>query len=192
MDYYGDRIAYESFLVWIVWCLDAGCCGETEEENQDTLTRMKAVSYDMAYMFAYRMRENTHDHRNYMDDVLEDVKQRRLTELIEAFRESTAQCFDSQSGSVQLVLVEGPTKRAPDTELIGKSDRGHRVSFRNLPVPDRVENDGKRNPRVGDFVEVHISKTSRASLFGEALAITKLSSFYDNLHEHAFACASRI
>ncbi|XP_027178752.1 CDK5RAP1-like protein [Coffea eugenioides] len=169
-----------------------GFCGETEEEHQDTLTLMKAVSYDMAYMFAYSMREKTHAHRNYVDDVLEDVKQRRLTELIEAFRESTGQCFDSQLGSVQLVLVEGPNKRAPDTELIGKSDRGHRVSFRNLPVPDRVEIDGKRNPRVGDFVEVHISKTSRATLFGEALAITKLSSFYDNLHEPAFACASRI
>lgn len=169
-----------------------GFCGETEEEHKDTLTLMKAVGYDMAYMFAYSMREKTHAHRNYVDDVPEDVKQRRLTELIEAFRESTGQCFDSQLGSVQLVLVEGPNKRAPNTELIGKSDRGHRVCFRNLPVPDRVENDGKRNPRVGDFVEVHISKTSRASLFGEALAITELSSFYDNSHEHAVACASRI
>lgn len=180
-----------SFHVWIICFLYAGFCGETEEEHEDTLSLMKAVGYDMAYMFAYSMREKTHAHRNYVDDVPEDAKQRRLTELIEAFRESTGQCFDSQLGSVQLVLVEGPNKRASDTELIGKSDRGHRVSFRNLPVPDRVENDGKRNPRVGDFVEVRISKSSRASLFGEALAITKLSSFYDVLHENAVACASR-
>ncbi|KAL3527156.1 hypothetical protein ACH5RR_011812 [Cinchona calisaya] len=168
-----------------------GFCGETEEQHKDTVSLMKAVGYDMAYMFAYSMREKTHAHRNYVDDVPVDVKQRRLTELIEAFRESTGQCFDSQIGSVQLVLVEGSNKRAPDTELIGKSDRGHRVSFRNLPVPDRVQNDGKRNPRVGDYVEVHISKSSRASLFGEALSITKLSSFYDSCYENSVACANR-
>lgn len=169
-----------------------GFCGETEEEHEDTVTLIKAVGYDMAYMFAYSMREKTHAHRNYIDDVPEEVKQRRLTELIEAFRESTGQCFDSQVGTVQLVLVEGPNKRAPDTELIGKSDRGHRVSFVNLPVPHWDDDfNGKRNPIVGDYVEVRILKSSRASLFGEALAVTKLSSFYNYLGEEAVACESR-
>ncbi|ONH95293.1 hypothetical protein PRUPE_7G061800 [Prunus persica] len=64
-----------------------------EEEHADTLSLVKAVGYDMAYMFAYSMREKTHAHRNYVDDVPEKVKQRRLTELIEAFRESTGQCY---------------------------------------------------------------------------------------------------
>uniref|UniRef100_A0A7N2R6M1 CDK5RAP1-like protein n=2 Tax=Quercus lobata TaxID=97700 RepID=A0A7N2R6M1_QUELO len=169
-----------------------GFCGETEEEHEDTVTLIKTVGYDMAYMFAYSMREKTHAHRNYIDDVPEEVKQRRLTELIEAFRESTGQCFDSQVGTVQLVLVEGPNKRAPDTELIGKSDRGHRVSFVNLPVPHWDDDfNGKRNPIVGDYVEVRILKSSRASLFGEALAVTKLSSFYNYLGEEAVACESR-
>lgn len=145
----------------------------------------------MAYMFAYSMREKTHAHRKYVDDVPEDVKQRRLTELIEAFRGSTGQCYDAKIGTIQLVLVEGPNKRAPDTELIGKSDRGHRVSFTNLLIPDKVDNNGKRNPKVGDYVEVHITKSTRASLFGEALAITKLSSFYNTSHEEAVAFASR-
>lgn len=168
-----------------------GFCGETEEEHKDTLSLVKVVGYDMAYMFAYSMREKTHAHRNYVDDVPNDVKQRRLTELIEAFRESTGKCFDSQIGSVQLVLVEGPNKRAPDTELIGKSDKGHRVIFTRMPIPDWVDNDGKRNPQVGDYVEVLILKSTRASLFGEALAITKLSSFYNIMHEEAVACANR-
>ncbi|CAL5371251.1 unnamed protein product [Camellia sinensis] len=169
-----------------------GFCGETEEEHQDTLSLIKTVGYDMAYMFAYSMREKTHAHRNYVDDVPDAVKQRRLTELIEAFRESTGQCYDSQIGTVQLVLVEGPNKRAPETELIGKSDRGHRVYFTNLPVPDREVYDGNRNPRVGDYVEVRISKSTRASLFGEALAITKLSSFYSSVHDEAVvACVNR-
>ncbi|KAL2497710.1 CDK5RAP1-like protein [Abeliophyllum distichum] len=168
-----------------------GFCGETEEDHKDTLSLIRAVGYDMAYMFAYSMREKTHAHRNYVDDVPAGIKQRRLTELIEAFRESTGQCFDCKIGTVQLVLVEGPNKRAPDTELIGKSDRGHRVSFANLPVPERFNNDGKRNPNVGDYVEVHISKSTRASLFGEALAITKLSSFYNNVNEEDVAYASQ-
>ncbi|PIN15808.1 CDK5 activator-binding protein [Handroanthus impetiginosus] len=168
-----------------------GFCGETEEDHQETLSLIRAVGYDMAYMFAYSMREKTHAHRNYVDDVPDGVKQRRLTELIEAFRESTGQCFDSKVGSVQLVLVEGPNKRAPDTELIGKSDRGHRVSFTSIPIPDKVTNGAKRNPKVGDYVEVHIVKSTRASLHGDALAITKMSSFYADMHDEPLACSNR-
>ncbi|KAG9451725.1 hypothetical protein H6P81_004629 [Aristolochia fimbriata] len=159
-----------------------GFCGETEEDHQDTISLIKDVGYDMAYMFAYSMRERTHAHRNYVDDVPEDVKQRRLTELIETFRESTGQFYDSQIGTIQLVLVEGPNKRAPETELIGKSDRGHRVSFRVTPIPSRLSlGTGEaevRSPKIGDFVEVHITKSTRASLFGVALALTNLSTFH--------------
>ncbi|CAJ1930309.1 unnamed protein product [Sphenostylis stenocarpa] len=165
-----------------------GFCGETEEEHSETLSLVNAVSYDMAFMFAYSMREKTHAHRNYADDVPEEIKQRRLAELIETFRESTGKCFDSQIGTTQLVLVEGPNRRAPDTELMGKSDKGHRVLFVNMPIADREDVNTKRNPVVGDYVEVRITRSTRASLFGEALAITKLSSFYDNL-DKAVACS---
>ncbi|THU60299.1 hypothetical protein C4D60_Mb07t11160 [Musa balbisiana] len=153
-----------------------GFCGETEEEHADTLSLVKSVGYDMAYMFAYSMRERTHAHRNYMDDVPDNVKQRRLTELIDTFRESTGQRFESQVGTVQLVLVEGPNKRAPESELVGRSDRGHKVSFLNVPLPHSFETDGKRNPEIGDYVEVRILRSTKASLFGEALARTSLSS----------------
>lgn len=156
----------------------SGFCGETEEDHADTLSLIKAVGYDMAYMFAYSMREKTHAHRNYVDDVPEAVKQRRLAEVIEAFRSSTGECHDSQVGTVQLVLVEGPNKKAPETELIGKSDRGHRVHFPITPLHHSVEADGKQNPVVGDFVEVRILRSTRTSLFGEALARTTLSKFY--------------
>nr|QGV85751.1 transcription factor [Lavandula angustifolia] len=167
-----------------------GFCGETEEDHQETLSLVRTVGYDMAYMFAYSMREKTHAHRNYVDDVPDGVKQRRLTELIEAFRESTGQCFDSQLRSVQLVLVEGPNKRAPETELMGKSDRGHRVSFAILPIPDKLNNDVNRNPKVGDYVEVNILKSTRASLHGQALAITTLSSFYADADKEPVACVA--
>lgn len=186
---------YEVFPLLTSLFLFAGFCGETEEEHEDTLSLVKAVGYDMAYMFAYSMREKTHANRNYDDDVPEKVKQRRLTELIEAFRESTGQCYDSQVGTTQLVLVEGPNKRAPDTELIGKSDRGHRVSFVTVLLPHRdADSNEERNPRnpvVGDYVEVCIQKSTRASLYGEAVAISKLSLFYNNVEEEAVACGSR-
>lgn len=176
-------------------CVSVGFCGETEEEHQETLSLVRAVGYDMAYMFAYSMREKTHAHRNYTDDVPEEVKQRRLTELIEAFRETTGPCYDSQVGSIQLVLVEGPNKRAPETELIGKTDKGHRVSFVTKPLFDKAclhdGDDLKRNPEIGDFVEVRIEKSTRASLYGEALAISKLSLFHDESVDAVVAsCAS--
>ncbi|TYJ14272.1 hypothetical protein E1A91_A10G106600v1 [Gossypium mustelinum] len=166
-----------------------GFCGETEEEHAGTLSLIKAVGYDMAYIFAYSVRQKTHAHRNYSDDVPEEVKQRRLSELIKAFHETTCQRYDSQVGTIQLVLVEGPNRKAPDTELVGKSNRGHRVSFVNLPLLDR-DNQGysKQNPVFGDYVEVHITKSTRTSLYGEALAITKLTTFYNNVEKATVAC----
>uniref|UniRef100_A0A7N0UHD6 CDK5RAP1-like protein n=2 Tax=Kalanchoe fedtschenkoi TaxID=63787 RepID=A0A7N0UHD6_KALFE len=164
-----------------------GFCGETEEDHKETINLIKSVGYDMAYMFAYSMREKTHAHRNYVDDVPENIKQRRLTEMIEAFRETTGQFYDIQIGTTQLVLVEGPNKRSPDTELIGKSDRGHRVIFNIEPVPDRENNFTRRNPTAGDFVEVQVLRSSRASLYGQALGITRLSSFYKTAKDEAVA-----
>ncbi|XP_057542224.1 CDK5RAP1-like protein [Amaranthus tricolor] len=156
-----------------------GFCGETEEQFTDTLSLIEAVGYDMAYMFAYSMREKTHAHRNYTDDVPEDVKQRRLQKMIETFRGSTGHRYNIQIGTTQLVLVEGPNPRAPETELIGKSDKGHRVIFTSMPLLDRYgQDETKRTPRIGDFVEVKILKSTTASLIGEACAIAKLSSFY--------------
>ncbi|KAL8138343.1 hypothetical protein V2J09_004344 [Rumex salicifolius] len=154
----------------------SGFCGESEEEHADTVSLVREVGYDMAYMFAYSMREKTHAHRNYVDDVPEYVKQRRLIEVIEAFRESTGQRYDSQVGTLQLVLVEGPNKRAPHTELVGKSDKGHRVHFTDLKIPDRLHAHSEdRNPRPGDFVQVSVTRSTRASLYGDAIAITRLS-----------------
>ncbi|GJN25230.1 hypothetical protein PR202_gb13030 [Eleusine coracana subsp. coracana] len=168
----------------------SGFCGETEDDHADTLSLVREVGFDMAYMFAYSMREKTHAHRNYTDDVPEDVKQRRLTELINTFRETTKKNYDSQVGSVQLVLVEGPNKRAPETELMGKTDRGHRVSFTSFPVPHTFEGDEARKPVVGDFVEVKILKSSTATLFGEPIARTSLTAFYKSAASEAHAAAA--
>jgi len=167
-----------------------GFCGETEDDHSETLSLVRAVGYDMAYMFAYSMREKTHAHRNYEDDVPEDVKQRRLTELINAFRETTKKNYDSQIGTVQLVLVEGPNKRAPKTELIGKTDRGHKVSFASVPIPHTFEGVEARKPVVGDFVEVKILRSSTATLFGEPIARTSLSMFHKSAAAEVQAVAA--
>ncbi|KAG0492735.1 hypothetical protein HPP92_006133 [Vanilla planifolia] len=167
-----------------------GFCGETEEEHADTLSLMEAVGYDMAYMFAYSMRERTHAHRNYVDDVPENVKQRRLSELIRVFRESTRRCYDSQVGTTQLVLVEGPNKRSPEDELMGKSDRGHKVSFPRAPLQHCSEDSEMKIPVPGDFVEVRITKSNQASLSGEASRRTSLGEFYRRLRSSDSNCES--
>jgi len=168
----------------------SGFCGETEDDHADTLSLVRAVGYDMAYMFSYSMREKTHAHRNYEDDVPDDVKQRRLTELINTFRETTRKIYDSQVGTTQLVLVEGPNKRAPEAELFGKTDRGHKVSFTSLPVPHTSEGDGARKPVVGDLVEVKILRSSTASLSGEPISCTSLGMYRKNHASAAHAVAA--
>ncbi len=63
-----------------------GFCDETEEEFADTLSLIEKVQYDMAFLFAYSMREKTHAHRRMQDNVPEEVKKRRLIEMIETFK----------------------------------------------------------------------------------------------------------
>ncbi|BFI30529.1 tRNA-2-methylthio-N6-dimethylallyladenosine synthase [Marchantia polymorpha subsp. ruderalis] len=176
-----------------------GFCGETEEDHQDTLSLVETVGYDMAYMFAYSMREKTHAHRNYEDDVPEDVKQRRLAELITTFRGSTGQNYKDQLGTTQLVLIEAPNKRNPLEEVIGRTDRGHKVVLPNIPVPDAlslspsqvsdgantsqhnssdVDEQSKVKLEVGDYVEVHIVSTTLASLRGNPICRTDLCTYH--------------
>ncbi|KAL3685632.1 hypothetical protein R1sor_003654 [Riccia sorocarpa] len=158
-----------------------GFCGETEEDHQDTLTLIERVGYDMAYMFAYSMREKTHAHRNYVDDVPEDVKQRRLSELITTFRGNTGHNYQAQLGTTQLVLIEGPNKRNPEEELIGRTDRGHKVVFPKIPVPDALSQQTSADIdqptvqlQIGDYVEVDIKSTTLASLRGIPVCRTDL------------------
>ena len=156
----------------------AGFCGETEEDHADTVSLIETIGYDMAYMFAYSLREKTHAHRKYEDDVPEAIKQRRLSEIIDTFRRASVQRFESQLGTTQLVLITTPNKRDP-TQWIGQSDKGHKVIFPNQCLPLTI--DGivtYEEPRPGDYVEVKINQTSAASLQGIPLARTNLESFF--------------
>lgn len=180
-----------------------GFCGETEEDHAETLSLVEAVGYDMAYMFAYSMRDKTHAHHNYEDDVPEPVKQRRLAELIDTFRRTTGPNYEAQLGSTQLVLIEGPSKRNPEEELSGRNDRGHKVVVKNVPVMDALSepqgqdttahamcddettecvvdfhDESKVYLKAGDYAEVRIVRTTLASLKGWPLARTNLTEYY--------------
>ncbi|XP_022264730.1 mitochondrial tRNA methylthiotransferase CDK5RAP1 isoform X5 [Canis lupus familiaris] len=85
----------------------AGFCGETEEDHLQTVSLLREVQYNMGFLFAYSMRQKTRAYHRLKDDVPEEVKLRRLEELITVFREEATKANMASVGSTQLVLVEG-------------------------------------------------------------------------------------
>lgn len=142
----------------------AGFCGETEEEHADTLSLMRIVRYDLAYMFAYSERERTYAHRKMEDDVPEEVKKRRLTEIIEQQMAIQEEINRLERGREHLVLVEGTSKRS-DQQLSGRTDTNKMVVF------DRKEY------RPGDYVVVRIEDSTSATLFGTPLYKTTIQEY---------------
>lgn len=104
----------------------AGFCGETEQEFQDTITLIDTVKYDMAYLFAYSLRERTHAHRRMEDDVPEDIKQARLREMIEVFKRNQLLKQKEEIGKYHLMLVDGTSKRT-EKQFTGLTDTNKRV-----------------------------------------------------------------
>mmetsp|Transcript_18927 Transcript_18927/g.40723 ORF Transcript_18927/g.40723 Transcript_18927/m.40723 type:complete len:286 (+) Transcript_18927:1-858(+) len=114
----------------------SGFCGETEEEHDDTLSLMELVRYDQAFMFAYSMREKTHAHRTMQDDVPEDVKKRRLQQVIDVFQRNVHEKNRQvEVGKFRAVLVEGESKRSRkagyDGPMLwqGRTDQNKRIIF---------------------------------------------------------------
>ena len=121
----------------------AGFCDETEEEHSDTLSLLEYVEYEQAFLFAYSMREKTHANRTMEDNVPSAIKQRRLQELIDVFRERVhAKNVRVETGKLRLVLVEGPTKKQSKVLVPGsmtwhgRTDQNKRVLFAVDDVED--------------------------------------------------------
>ncbi len=133
-----------------------GFCGETESEHEATLSLVKAVDYDMAYMFAYSMREKTMAHRRYQDDVPEDVKQRRLRELVDTFYSGLAQKVLKSIGSLEEILIEGSSKKNKKM-LSGRTDGIRTVVFD--PKDKEIS--------IGDLVKVRITHVSGTTPIAE-------------------------
>lgn len=139
-----------------------GFCGETEDQHRDTLDIMERVQYDLAYMFAYSERERTLAHRKFEDDVPEEVKKRRLSEIIQLQHEIAGELNSREIGRRHIVLVEGTSKRSKD-QLSGRTDTNKMVVF------------DRENYQRGDYVEVEITDCTSATLKGKALQKVSLS-----------------
>lgn len=137
--------------------LIAGFSGETEEEHAATLSLMREVGYDFAYMFKYSERPGTFAQRNMPDDVPDEVKSRRLSEIIALQNELGLESNRRDVGKVFEVLVEGRSRRNAE-QLSGRTSQNKVVVF------DRGDH------AVGDYVWVRITGCTPATLFGEEVA----------------------
>ncbi|KDR12757.1 CDK5 regulatory subunit-associated protein 1, partial [Zootermopsis nevadensis] len=135
-----------------------GFCGETEEEFEDTLTLMAEVKYNMAFLFAYSLREKTTAHRRLVDDVPPEIKQQRLVRMTSLFRREAEKLNRAQIGQQQLVLVEGPSKRSMK-DVVGRNDGNTKVIFPAVEIPDSEYSHTLRSINPGDYVVVQVSSS---------------------------------
>ena len=133
-----------------------GYHGETEADHEESLRIMREVGYDSAFMFKYSERPGTYASKHLPDDVPEDVKIRRLNELIMVQNENSARANQAEVGNIREVLVEGPSKRSRE-QLCGRTEQNKMVVF------------DKGNHHIGEYVKVRITGSTSATLFGEAV-----------------------
>ena len=133
-----------------------GYHSETEDDHQQSLSLMRQVGYDSAFMFKYSERPGTYASRHLPDDVPEDVKLRRLNELIQLQNELSAESYQKDIGHEYEVLVEGVSKRSRD-QLFGRTPQNKVVVF------------DRGGHRIGDLVRVRITDSSSATLQGEEI-----------------------
>jgi len=133
-----------------------GFCGETEEEHQDTVALMAEVVYDYAYMFAYSERPGTPAAKKYEDDVPEEVKSRRLSEIITLHRETALIKNKASVGKTMKVLIDGVSKKSDDF-LRGRCSNNAVVLF------------PRKNYQKGQYVMVRVTDCNTATLFGETV-----------------------
>lgn len=154
----------------------SGFCGESEEDHKLTLSLIKEVDYDMAYMYAYSMREKTAAHRKYADDVPEEVKQRRLAEVIDTFYTGLASKVQKTVGNHELVLVEGFSKKSVE-DLAGRSDGGRTIVFPRKAIPTDQTSGSASIPQVGDYVHVRIERATGTTPIAEPTSLSSISTF---------------
>lgn len=133
-----------------------GFHSETEEDHQETLSLMREVGYDSAFMFKYSERKGTYASKNLPDDVPEEVKLRRLQEMIDLQMELSLESNKKDVGKEFEVLVEGYSKRSRE-QLSGRTSQNKVVLFDN------------QGQKVGDLVRVRIKDASAITLFGDII-----------------------
>lgn len=131
----------------------AGFCTETELDHDQTLSMMSEVKYDFAYMFKYSVRPNTKAARKFEDDVPEEVKTRRLTEIIELQGKLAEESKIKDVGRCFEVLIEGESKKSSN-EFFGRTSQNKVVVF------------PRENYKIGDYVFVEVTSCTPATLIG--------------------------
>ncbi len=142
--------------------LIAGFCGETPEDHADTLSLMREVGYEFAFMFKYSERPDTLAARTMSDDVPDDVKTARLEEIIALQNELSLASNRRDVGREFEILVEGTSRRS-DEKVFG------RTSQNKVVIIPRVSADGSLEHKPGDYVRVRITGCSSATLHGEEI-----------------------
>ena len=137
----------------------SGFCTEKEEEHQDTLSMMELSRYDMSYMFSYSERPGTLAARRYADDIPEDVKKRRLNEIIEVQNKLSRESYLNDVGKIFEILIEGDSKRS-ENDWCGRNSQNKMVVFPK----------GDYDYKKGDYVQVKIDRATQATLMGEIVA----------------------
>ena len=158
-EWYLDRVAAIRRIIpdcAISTDIFAGYCSETEEEHQESLSLMRLCQYDSSFMFKYSERPGTYASKHFPDDIPEDVKIRRLNELIALQNELSAECNRLCVGKEYDVLLEGTSKRSRE-QLFGRTEQNKVV------IIDRGSH------RIGETVRVRITESSSATLKGIAI-----------------------
>lgn len=132
----------------------SGFCSETEAEHEETLSLMDIVQYDYAYMFAYSERPGTPAAKKYADDVANDIKTRRLDEIITKQRNHSLVRYKQDVGTLQRVLIEGQSRRS----------EGH---WQGRTSANRVVVFEKANSQKGEYVNVKIESCTSGTLLGK-------------------------
>ena len=133
---------------------------ETEDDHRDTLSLMEYVKYDFGFMFAYSERPGTLAARKIADDVPEEVKKRRLAEIIDLQQAPSLYRTQAQVGKIVEVLIEGNSKKS-DEEWMGRNTQNTVVVF------------PKEDYKVGDFVMVKITDCTSTTLIGKAVGYSE-------------------
>jgi tRNA A37 methylthiotransferase MiaB len=166
----------------------SGFCGETEAEHAETISLLERVRFETAFMFHYSLRDKTHAARHLSDDVPEDVKKRRLAEVIETFRAGAARANEEDVGRTHLVLVEGVARKS-DAQMSARSDTGKRVIIEGRRTRDMRtdtgnggggdDDDGDVDIKPGDYVVARVERAGPSTLIARPLGITTATRFYE-------------
>jgi len=134
----------------------AGFCTEAEEDHRETLQVMQYSKYDMSYMFIYSERPGTLAQRRYRDDVPEEIKKRRLTEIVGLQNRLSFESNQKDIGKTFKVLIEGNSKRSAE-DWMGRNTQNKVVVFPK----------GNSNFKKGDYVMVKVTDSTQATLLGK-------------------------